>query len=186
MTGVEPAIADVGRFAGSPRLLPRRWRATILTIHIVVAVGALGTEAALLSLGLTGLVSSDPDLIRAAYVAMDVVVASVMLPLALAAVLSGLLLALGTHWGLARHYWVLAKLILTLTVATAALLMLRPAVSQAAAHALAIPLDELAASGIGESAVRVTTAPAIGVAVLVVVAAIAVVKPWGVTSRRRR
>ncbi len=154
----------------------------VLTFHIVVAVGALGTEATLLTLGLTGLASSNPDLVRAAYVAMDVVVVAVMLPLALAAVLSGLLLAVGTPWGIARHYWVLAKMVLTLTAATAAVLVLRPAIRDAAAKALATPLDDLATAGIGESAVRVATAPALGMLVLFVVAVIAVYKPWGPTN----
>jgi hypothetical protein len=47
-------------------------------------------------------------------------------PLVLAAPLTGILLGIGTPWGLARHYWVLAKLVLTIAVATAAVFVLRP------------------------------------------------------------
>ncbi len=155
----------------------------LLTVHIVVAVGALGTEGVLLILGITGLTSGDPELIRAAYVAMDMVVPAGMLPLAIAAVLSGLLLAVGTHWGLTRHYWVLAKLVLTLAAATSAVLLLRPAVRQAAADALETPLDELAGVGVGDLGARAAIAPALGVLVLIAVTAIAVYKPWGRTKR---
>ena len=96
------------------RRLPRRWRNLLLCVHIVVAVGALGTDTILLTLGVTGLVSSDANLVRAAYLAMDLLVTAVLLPLALAALASGVLLGLGTRWGLARHWWVLAKLALTI------------------------------------------------------------------------
>ena len=45
----------------------------------------------------------------------------VLVPLSVASLLSGLVQALGTAWGLFRHYWVLIKLMLTV-VATAVLL----------------------------------------------------------------
>jgi hypothetical protein len=145
MTGAPPAGIH-GPTATAPthrsRRLPRRWRNLLLATHVVVAVGALGTDAVLLTLGVTGMASSDPELIRAAYLAMDLLVTAVLLPLALAALLTGVLLGLGTRWGLARHWWVLAKLALTIVGASAAVLLLRPSVNQAAATALAVPLAE--------------------------------------------
>jgi len=46
----------------------------------------------------------------------------VILPLSLASLMTGLVQALGTAWGLFRHYWVLFKLLLT-AVATGVLLL---------------------------------------------------------------
>ena len=46
----------------------------------------------------------------------------VLVPLAVASLLTGLDQALGTKWGLFRHYWVLAKLLITV-VATVVLLL---------------------------------------------------------------
>lgn len=72
MTGAPPAGIPgptATATAPRPRRLPRRWRTLLLTVHIVVAVGALGTDAILLTLGVTGLVSGDVDLIRAVYLA---------------------------------------------------------------------------------------------------------------------
>jgi hypothetical protein len=166
--------------------LPRRWRTLLLSVHIVVAVGALGTDAVLLTLGVTGLASGDGELIRAAYLAMDLLVATVLVPLALAALASGVLLGLGTRWGLVRHWWVLAKLTLTLVLASAAVLVLRPSLDQAAASALALPPAELAGAGIGQLAGRAATAPAVGVLLLTTAVALAVAKPWGRTRFRRR
>jgi hypothetical protein len=91
-----PTVPAPARASGR---LPRRWRNLLLTVHIVVAVGALGTDAILLTLGVTGLVSGDGELVRAAYLAMDLLVAVVLVPLALAALGTGVLLGLGTRWG---------------------------------------------------------------------------------------
>jgi uncharacterized membrane protein len=55
----------------------------------------------------------------------------VIVPLALAALLTGLVMALGTPWGLFRHYWVLIALALTI-VATVVLVLHMPTVSSVA------------------------------------------------------
>jgi hypothetical protein len=189
MTGAPPAGIP-GPAVAAPtyrsRRLPRSWRNLLLATHVVVAVGVLGTDAVLLTLGVTGLASSDPELVRAAYLAMDLLVAAVLVPLALAALTTGVLLGLGTRWGLARHWWVLAKLALAIVLVSAAVLVLRPSLDQAAADALAVPLAELPAAGIGQVAVRVTTAPIVGVLLLTTAVVLAVYKPWGQTRFRRR
>jgi uncharacterized membrane protein len=161
-----------------------RWRNLLLTVHIVVAVGVLGTDLVLLTLGVTGLVSRDPELVRAAYLAMGLLAEAVLLPLALAAPLTGILLGLGTAWGLARHAWVLTKLVLTIAVATTAVFVLRPALNRAAAQALQVPLAELPTAGIGQLGVAVTLAPAGALGVLVAIVTLAVFKPWGQTRFR--
>jgi len=131
------------------RRLPPRWRNLLLITHIVVAVGVLGADLVLLTLGVTALAGGDPELIRASYLTMGLLADAVLVPLALAAPLTGILLGLGTGWGLTRHWWVLAKLVLTIAVATAAVLVLRPALNRAAAQALQVPLAELPTAGIG-------------------------------------
>jgi hypothetical protein len=83
----------------------------------------------LLTLGITGLASPDPELIRAGYLAMGLLADAVLLPPALPAPITGILLALGTRWGLARHWWVTVKLVLTIGLATAAVFVLRTALN---------------------------------------------------------
>lgn len=80
-----------------PRRLPPRWRNLLLTTHVVVAVGVLGTDLVLLTLAVTGLASSDPELIRAGYLVMELLAETVLVSLALAALATGVLLRLGTH-----------------------------------------------------------------------------------------
>ena len=101
----------------SPRL-----RKAVLTAHVVTSVGWLGAVIAYIALDVTAVANSDPDRVRTAYLAMDVIAVAAIIPLALASVVIGVVNALGTPWGLFRHYWVLAKLLLTL-IATAVLLV---------------------------------------------------------------
>jgi hypothetical protein len=61
----------------------------------VVAVGVLGSDLVLLTLGTTALVSGDPELVRAGYLAMGLLADAVLVPLALAAPLTGILLGWG-------------------------------------------------------------------------------------------
>lgn len=83
-----------------------------LTAHVTSSVSLLGSIAAFLALALTGLNSPDAQIIRAAYLAMDLVARFIIVPLAFASLLTGLIQSLGTPWGLFRHYWIVAKLLL--------------------------------------------------------------------------
>src|SRR3981081_2425986 len=65
----------------------------------------------------------------------------VIVPLAFASLLSGLIQSLGTPWGLFRHYWVLVKLLLT-TFATIVLLAKVPRIDSAARRAAEVKLSD--------------------------------------------
>ncbi|HEY0777770.1 MAG TPA: hypothetical protein VGD56_07365 [Gemmatirosa sp.] len=148
-----------------------------LTVHITTSVGWLGAVAAFLALAVVGLTSADAQLVRAAYLAIAVTTWTVIVPLSLAALGTGLVESLGTSWGLLRHHWVVAKLVLTV-VATAVLLVKTApirAVARAAARATLSPTDlrglrtELVVHAGG------------GLAVLLVIATLSVYKPKGLT-----
>ncbi len=97
-------------------------RKAALTAHVACSVGLLGAVAGFLALAVTGLTHADETMARAAYPAMALIARAVIVPLAFAALLTGLVQSLGTAWGLFRHYWVLVKLLLTALV-TLVLLM---------------------------------------------------------------
>lgn len=65
---------------------------------------------------------------RAAWTAMELIGWFAIVPLALASLLTGLIMSLGTKWGLFRHYWTLISLVLTV-LATSVLLLHMPDVS---------------------------------------------------------
>src|SRR5215813_12345861 len=88
-------------------------RKAVLSVHIISSVGWIGAVVAYLALGISSIVSPDTQTVRAAWTAMDVTGWWAIVPLAIAALLTGLVMSLGTPWGLFRHYWVLISFVLT-------------------------------------------------------------------------
>ena len=95
-----------------------------LTVHVGCSVASLGAVAAFLILAVTGLSGGDERLVRAAYLGMNLIIHFAVVPLILAALLTGIIQGIGTPWGLVRHYWVLAKLVLTVLIIGVLLLQL--------------------------------------------------------------
>src|SRR5215813_10351260 len=119
-----------------------------LTTHVIFSVALLGSIAVFLALAIAGLNSQDSQAIRAAYLAMNLAAQLIIVPLAFASLLTGLIQSLGTPWGLFRHYWVLAKLFLT-AFATIILLIKLEMIGYAAhlAAETILPRAELTAVG---------------------------------------
>jgi hypothetical protein len=103
-----------------------RLRKFALTAHVTFSVGWLGAVAGFLALAIAGLTSEDAQMVRAAYLAMELTGWFVIVPLSLAALLSGLVQSLGTEWGLFRHYWVLVKLLITILSTILLLVHMQP------------------------------------------------------------
>jgi hypothetical protein len=150
-------------------------RRVLLIVHIAVSVGWMGAAAAYGALNLPALTGSDEQTVRAAYLMMPIVADYALVPLALATVVTGLGLALGTRWGLLQHYWVTVSFGVTL-FAAAILILHLPAVEELAAVA-ADPKADVAALG-GDLFHSIG-----GLAVLTVPLILNVVKPRGLTRR---
>jgi hypothetical protein len=135
----------------------------------------VGAVAAYLALAITGLTSRDSGMASAAYRPMEVIGRLVIVPLSLAALLSGLLQALGTEWGLLRYYWILAKFSLTVP-ATAVLLLHVPTVSRMARLAA----DSAFATGdFAQLRMQLLVHTVGGLLVLLAITGLSVYKPWG-------
>jgi hypothetical protein len=109
--------------------------------------------------------------------AMEFLAWYVVLPLSFASLLTGLVQALGTTWGLFRHYWVLAKLVLNL-FATGILLLYMESLGRLGDLASAGPLVGRNARALRNEAVLHSS-----LALLLLLAAItlSVYKPRGLT-----
>jgi hypothetical protein len=83
------------------------------TTHITSSIGWVGAVLAFLALAIIGFTSDDPLKVRGAYLLMAPAAWFVLVPLAHASLLSGIVLSLGTSWGLFRYYWVVLKLGIT-------------------------------------------------------------------------
>lgn len=83
-----------------------------LTVHVTASVGWLGAVASFLALAVIGLTHQNTQTVRSVYLVMEPAAWFVLVPLALASLLTGLISSLGTTWGLFRHYWVVFKLLI--------------------------------------------------------------------------
>jgi hypothetical protein len=90
-----------------------RTRKLTLVLHLSSSVGWFGAVAAYTALDLTVATSSDPAEIRGAWIAMGMITSAVIVPFAVMSVLTGIVVSVGTKWGLFRHWWVVISLVLT-------------------------------------------------------------------------
>ena len=149
-----------------------------LTVHVTSSVGWLGAVAGFLALAVAGLTSQDAQTVRGAYLAMQLTGWFVIVPLSFASLLTGLVQALGTPWGLFRHYWVSFKLLINV-FANIVLLMYMPTLDYLAG----VAADATLSSG----DLRVLRDPSpvlhagLALVLLLVAVTLAVYKPRGIT-----
>ncbi len=155
-------------------------RKFVLSAHITFSVGWLGAVAGFIVLNIAGLINKDDQMVRSAYIAMDLIGWYVILPSSLGSLLTGLIQSLTTSWGLFKHFWILVKFILTLG-ATILLLLHMQSISHLAELATRTPLPnaELREQG-SELLVKAVAA----LVVLLATTVISVYKPWGKTRYR--
>lgn len=114
--------------------MPPALRKIALAVHLTASVGWIGAVAGYLALDGTVATSQDPQTLRAAWIAMGMIASWTIVPLAIASLLTGLVMALGTKWGLIRHWWVLISFLLTV-IANVVLLSETRVISDSAAIA---------------------------------------------------
>lgn len=148
-------------------------RKLALTTHLTVSIGWIGAVVAYLVLVAAAATSQQAQTVQAAWIAMELTGWYAIVPLALASLASGLVMALGTPWGLLRHYWVVFSLALTV-LAVAVLLGHMPTVSSLADQAARTGGTDLNVAG------ELLHAGG-GLVVLLLVAGLNVYKPPGLT-----
>jgi hypothetical protein len=149
-------------------------RKFVLSVHLTSSLGWVGAVVAYIALGVTAATRQDAETVRGTWIAMELTGWYVIVPLALAALLTGVVISLGTPWGLFRHYWVLISLALTI-LATLILLLHMPSVSSTTRIAREANDARLAQLG-GDLGHAVG-----GVLVLLVITVLNVYKPRGLT-----
>ena len=153
-------------------------RKLVRTVHVIVTVGWLGAVAGFLALAIAGLASPDKQLISAAYLSMDIITRYVIVPLSLVPLLlTGPLLALGTPWGLFRHYWIIVKLVINVLSTLILLVHLKPIQSMARVAA-----DGTLSSADRGAQIQLVVAAGAGLLTLLVATGLAVFKPRGMTA----
>ena len=163
--------------------MPRWARKASLTLHVASSVSWMGAVLVYLALGVAGVVSDDTALVAAVYLTMNWAAWVVLVPLALASLVTGVVQSMVSPWGLVRHYWVVVKLVATL-VATGVLLAYTQTLATFADVAARVPLSGADLGVLRSPSVIVHT---LGALVLLLGALVlAVYKPRGLTRHGQR
>jgi hypothetical protein len=149
-----------------------------LTAHVTASVAWLGAVASFLALAVAGLTSPDGQMVRAAYVAMDLTAWFVIVPLSFASPLTGLVQSLGTAWGLFRQYWVLVKLLITIPSTALLLVHMQPIDFVAGV----VTKTVLSGADLHELRVQLVIEAGAALLVLLVATILSVYKPEGMTQ----
>lgn len=156
------------------------WRKFVLTLHILSSVGWMGAVAVFVVLDVAALVNADSESGRLLWLALEATTWSLIIPLAIVSLTTGIVSSVGTGLGLFRHYWVLFKLVLTL-LATVVLVLFTQTIDAVAETAS----DPSMAGSTLPTALLHTGG---GLVVLVLAAILGIYKPRGMTryGQRRR
>lgn len=152
-----------------------------LTAHVTSSVGWIGAVATFLALAIAGLTSTNDQIVRTAYLAMELIGWCVIVPFSIASLLTGLVQSLGTSWGLFRNYWIVAKLLIT--VFASALLLVHMQVASRMASVVAG--TTIGAGDFHGMRIQLVGDAVAAIVVLLVATALSVFKPQGLTRYGR-
>ncbi|MGW3511489.1 DUF2269 domain-containing protein [Streptomyces sp. NPDC000994] len=152
-------------------------RRAFLVVHVVASASWLGLSLGLLALGIAAVTTQSAVTVETSVRAMKLFADWLLLPVAFLTVFSGLVLSLGTPWGLARHRWIYTKFWLTLATTAATILVLRPGLNST--------VQDIAAGEPLPSSRGVLMGPIVSLTAYVFMTVISVLKPWGLTRRGR-
>lgn len=164
--------------------MPRHARMVMLILHVALSVGWLGVVAAIITFGTAGLVSDDPEQIRAVYLGAALLSSAVLVPVCLASLLTGLLVSLGGPYGLLRHWWAVVKFVLNLVATTGTIVLLDGRAQGAADHVEALAIRDLPAAPVADIQIQLLVGSCVVFAVLSLATILSVLKPWGRTPWR--
>jgi len=171
-TGVVALRSGTASMTMSPGL-----RKLALATHLTLSVGWIGAVAAYMALDAAAATSEDAQILRAAYIGMELIARKVIVPVAFASLLTGIVMSLGTKWGLFRHYWVLISFLMTI-IAVAVLMVETQTISYLAAMAADPTTSDADLRRLGNTLVH-----SVGAAVvLVVILVLNLYKPRGLTG----
>ncbi|MBB5788226.1 DUF2269 family protein [Jiangella mangrovi] len=168
----------------TPSATSRPWRLTgrprkaVLVTHILSAGTWFGMDIVMAVLVFTA-IRTDSDETRAmTYQAVELFAVWPMATAGLVCLASGVLLGLGSKYGLVRFWWVAIKLCLNVLLSTLVLLALRPGVQEAAEQGRL-----LGSGGTLPDPGGMVYPPIVSTSLLLVAYLLSVFKPWGRVRR---
>ena len=164
----------------TPWRLSRRSRRITLVAHIFAAGAWIGIDVVVAVLVLTGWFSDDMRGRALAYQALATFVVWPMLTAGLVTLATGLILGLGSKWGLFRYWWVAVKIAVNLILCTMIVLVLQPGVGEVGEYGR----DLLTGNPDSRNVSTLFFPPAVSLTTLALATTLGVAKPWGRISKR--
>jgi hypothetical protein len=162
--------------AGRRRLRPRT-RKAVLVLHILSAGAWVGFDVMLGVLVFTALLTADPATAALCYQALPLLTWP-LVAAALVSLLTGVVLGVGTRYGLLRYWWVAVKLLLNVVLAVLVWFLLRPGLDAAAEYGRQLLVGAVVPTA---DVTTLVYPPIVSTSALVVATLLAVYKPWGRT-----
>jgi predicted Abi (CAAX) family protease len=162
--------------------LSRPARRGLLVLHLVSAGAWIGIDVMVAVLVLTGRFAADVALRSLAYRALAAFVTLPMLVSGLVCLATGVVLGLGTKWGLVRYWWVAVKLVLNVVLCALIVVVLQPGMDGVAVYGE----DLLTGNPSGGRVSDLFFPPAVSLSCLTFATVLSVAKPWGRRQRTPR
>lgn len=172
--------------AAPPRPAAARWRLgararrAVLIVHIVSAGSWFGIDVAMAVVIGAVMVAADPLTAASGLRTLEIITVWPLLSAGLVCLLSGVVLGLGSKWGVVRYWWVAVKLALNLVLTALVLVALRPEVTHLAEQAR----RSLSGVPVSFDLSNLFYPPTVSPTLLLVAFTLSVVKPWGRIRRR--
>jgi hypothetical protein len=165
---------NLGQDSARTWRLDARTRKGVLVVHIVSAGAWIGIDVVMAVVVFTALLGDDET--RAlCYRALELFAVWPLISTGLVCLASGVVLGLGTKWGLIRYWWVATKLALNVLLVALVPIALRPEVIEKAEQGRRFMSGEAASLAVGD----LVFPPIVSPTLLLVAFVLAVFKPWG-------
>src|SRR5215208_8148791 len=164
-----------------PWRLGTRMRKSVLVVHIVSAGVWIGIDVVMAVFVFTALLAADDNTKALCYQALELFAVWPLLMTGLVCLASGVVLGLGTKYGLVRYWWVAIKLALNVVLVVLVVFVLRPGVIEMAEQGRRFMAGETASLTVG----GLIFPPIVSTSALLVATVLAVFKPWGRIRKRQ-
>jgi hypothetical protein len=158
-----------------------RWRLGVRTykgvllLHLAAAGAWLGIDVVMGVFVFTALLTADDRLKALIFQALELFAVRTLSAAGVLCLLTGVVLGLGSRYGLVRYWWVATKLVLNLVLLALVPLALGPEVAQAAERGRQLVAGGPAGLDVGD----LIFPPIVSPTALLAAMALAVFKPWG-------
>lgn len=165
-----------------PWRLGARMRKGFLVVHIVSAGAWIGIDVVMGVLVFTAVFADDGVLKALCFQALELFAIWPLIIAGLVCLVSGVVLGLGTKWGLVRYWWVAVKLVLNVVLVALVPILLRPEVIEMAERGRQFIAGETVSLAVGD----LIFPPIVSPTALLIAFVLAVFKPWGRIRKLRR